>query len=222
MKTNIWVEHHGTGLGQLGCCPSCPGCPSGTSEVGQRKLLKSCDCPSCPRCPSEISNCYRAVGKVLSLQSDKDYKQIEIYLGHLGHVGQLTEMMMEKLSQEQELPRTELGQRAVEKHLKAQGAGAFGGSFPSLVGLFLSLALVLSKPLLQQDSDGFRSAVYPIAEAIVIQPLNEFLISHEYYFGLISGHSVLIPRSGEGSKSYIDSSKLIGYIINISISGRRF
>jgi len=103
--------HDGTGWVQLQNCTSCPSCPSEVLEVGQGKLLISADCPSCPRCPGENSNLYRAVGNVRYLPSDKNYKQIQIYLGHLGHVGQITEMMMEKLSQEKELPRTELGQR---------------------------------------------------------------------------------------------------------------
>ena len=103
--------HHGTGWAQLLGCASCPRCPSGICEVGQRKLLKSCDCLSCPRCPSEISTFYRAAGNISLVLSEEDYKQIEIYLGHLGHVGQVTEMMMEKLSQGKELPRTELGQK---------------------------------------------------------------------------------------------------------------
>ena len=103
--------HHGTGWAQLLGCASCPRCPSGICEVGQRKLLISCDCLSCPRCPSEISTFYRAAGNISLVLSEEDYKQIEIYLGHLGHVGQVTEMMMEKLSQGKELPRTELGQK---------------------------------------------------------------------------------------------------------------
>jgi hypothetical protein len=222
MKTNTRVEHHGTGWAQLSGCASCPGCPSEDFEVGQRNLLILCDCPGCPRCPSEISSLYGAVGATSSMHSYQIYKQTENYLGHLGHVGQLTEMMMEKLSQEQELSRTELGQKTGEKHSEAQRAGAIERTLPSLVGLFLPLALVLREPLLKQNPDGFRSAVYPIAKAEVIQPLNELLISHKYYFGLLCGHSVLIPRSGEGCKSYIDISIFIGYITNISVSDRRF
>jgi hypothetical protein len=216
MKTNARVQPGGTGWGQLGC-PSCPSWHSESFQVGQRKLLKSCDCPSCPRCPSEISILYRAVGDGILPPCDKDYKQIEIYLGHLAHVGQVTGMIMEKLSQEGEISRTELGQKAGEKHSKAQGAGAVGGSFPSLVGLFLPLALVFSKPLLQQDSDSFRSAVDPIANAEVIQPLNELFISHEKDFRFISGHSVLIPRSGGGCKRDIDNNDYIGYMRYISM-----
>lgn len=214
--------HHGTGWAQLSGCASCPGWPSGVCEVGQRNLLISCDCPSCPRCPSEISTLYRAVRKKRSTLLLEQLQQIQNYLGHLGHVGQLAEMMMEKLSQEEELHRTELGQKTNEECSEAQRAGAIEEVFPSLVGLFLPLALVLSEPLLQQDSYGFRSAVYPIAEAKVIQPLNEFLISNKDYFGLLGGHSLFISRSGEGCKSYIDSSSYIGYIYNISRSDRRF
>jgi hypothetical protein len=206
---------------QLSGCVSCPRCPSGICEVGQRKLLISCDCLSCPRCPSEISTFYRTAGNNPPVLSEEDYKQIEIYLGHLGHVKQVTEMMMEKLSQGKELPRTELGQINSE----AKEPGGVEGVLPSLVGLFLPLALVFSKPLLQQDSDSFRSAVDPIAKAEVIQPLNELFISHEKDFRFISGHSVLIPRSGGGCKRDIDNHNYIGYILYISIhftSDRRF
>ena len=124
---------------------------------------------------------------------------------------------MEKLSQEEELPRTKLGQKTREKHLEPpQRAGAIEEFLPSLVGLFLPLALVLSEPLFQQNPDGFRSAVYPAAEAEVIQPLNELLISHKDYFGFLSGHGAFIPRSVDGCKRDIDSSSFIGYITDIS------
>ena len=114
--------HHGTGWAQLECCASCPRWHSEVFEVGQRNMLKSCDCLSCPRCPGEISNSYKAVKNTVQSLSDGIYKPIENYLGHLGHVGQLPEMMMEKLSQGEELPRTELGQETGEKHLEAQPA----------------------------------------------------------------------------------------------------
>jgi hypothetical protein len=106
--------HHGTGWAQLSGCASCPSCPSEVIEVGQRKILISWDCPGCPWCPSEISNLYRAVRKTYTTHSHKDYKQTKNYLGHIGHVGQLTGMIMEKLSQEEELCGTELGQETYQ------------------------------------------------------------------------------------------------------------
>lgn len=225
MKTNMRVYHHETGWAQLSGCASCPSCPSETFEVGQRKLLKSCDCLRCPRCPGEISNLYRAVSNDHQPLSHEVYKQNQNHPGHLGQVGQSTEMMMEKLSQENEIPGTGPGQKAGEKHSEAQRAGAIEGFSPSLVGLLLPLALVLREPLFQQNPDGFRPAVYPVAETKVIQSLNEFLISYEYYFGLLCGHSVLIPGSGEGCKRNIDKLSFISYITNISlhfILNRRF
>ena len=153
--------HHGTGWAQLSGCASCPSCPSKGIEVGQRNMLISEDCLSCTRCPGEISTLYRAVAKDSPTLLQNNHTQTQNYLGHLGHVGQLTGMMMEKLPQGDEIPRTELGQETGEKHSEAQRAGAIEGVFPSLVGLFLPLALVLSEPLFQQNPDGFRSAVYP-------------------------------------------------------------
>ena len=114
--------HHETGWAQLSGCASCPSWPSWPSEVlavGQRKLLISCDCLSCPRCPGEISTLYGVVSKTGTLPSDENYKQTQVYLGHLGHVGQLTGMMMEKLSQEEELSRTELGQETYKRKGRA-------------------------------------------------------------------------------------------------------
>jgi len=214
--------HHETGWAQLSGCASCPSWPSWPSEVlavGQRKLLISCDCLSCPRCPGEISILYGVVSKTGTLPSDENYKQTQVYLGHLGHVGQLTGMMMEKLSQEREIPRTELGQNTIQGKRRAAPPSACGNYLGGCFFPVLSCCARASssKILIASDLE-FTRLLNLKSSNLSMSSWSATKIIFGFSVGIVS----LIPRSGEGCKRDIDRLRIIGYKPSIPLHWKSF